>query len=259
MVSSFGVNRISADRVAHLPRGQTSECGCSCLMSTTVRIVVIVSYSSGINAQESPRRHPTAQKLLDVAIAAIDSGGESALRLDAVVEQAGVAITAVYHHFGNREALMEAAQAERYIRTIWPTLVGLDEQLRQVSSRGELADVVISVLDRSIDPALSANRARRINVIGSTLGRPRLAAAVATEQGKVNSHMERLLRPFQLGGVIRADLNLAEYAGWIVGVILSRVMVEIDVDPTRGEKWNEMTRRAALYLLFGDGGILSAT
>jgi AcrR family transcriptional regulator len=218
-----------------------------------------VFYSSDINPNNRSPRHPTAQKLLEVAIDAIDLGGESALRLDAVVEKAGVAITAVYHHFGNREGIMEAAQAERYIRTIWPTLEGLDDQLRQVRSAADLADVVTAVLDRSIDPALSANRARRINVIGSTLGRPRLAAAVAAEQARVNSYLEGLLRPFQVSGMIRADLDLAEYAGWIVGVILSRVMVEIDVDPTRGEKWNEMTRRAALYLLFGDGEILSAT
>jgi AcrR family transcriptional regulator len=197
--------------------------------------------------------------LLEVAIDAIDSGGESALRLDAVVEKAGVAITAVYHHFGNREGLMEAAQAERYIRTIWPTLVGLDDQLRLVKNQAELASVVVEVLTRSVDPALSANRARRINVVGSTLGRPRLAAAVAAEQAKVNSFLEGLLRPFQLSGMIRADLDLREFSGWIVGVILSRVMVELSDDSARGEKWDEMTHRSALYLLFGDEASLPTT
>jgi AcrR family transcriptional regulator len=189
---------------------------------------------------------------LDVAIEAIDSGGEPALRLDAVVEKAGVAITAVYHHFGNREGLMEAAQAERYIRTIWPTLDGLAELLQSVQTKEQLIEVVMAVLDQSVASTLSTNRARRINVVGSTLGRPDLAAAVAAEQAKVNGYLEGLLLPFQPRGMIRSDLDLYAFSGWIVGLILSRVMVDLDEDPDHGPRWDQVTRRAVYQLMFGD-------
>jgi AcrR family transcriptional regulator len=195
---------------------------------------------------------------LEVAIEVIDAGGEPALRLDSVVEQAGVAITAVYHHFRNREGLMEAAQAERYVRTIWPTLTGLDELLQTVTSQAELFTVVMAVLDDSIDPAYSMNRRRRVNVVGSTLGRPRLASIVAAEQSQVNQYLASLLRPFQHSGMIRADLDLVAFSGWVVGLILSRVMEELDPECDWGEKWNGITRRAVALLMFGDEGSLSS-
>jgi AcrR family transcriptional regulator len=190
--------------------------------------------------------------LLEVAIDAIDAGGESALRLDSIVEKAGVAITAVYHHFGNREGLMEAAQAERYIRTVWPLVVTLGERLAVVEDLEGLKATVLAILDASIDPEFAANRLRRLNVVGSTLGRPRLAEAVTAEQTRVNHYLADALRPFQDRGMIRADLDLVAFSSWVIGVILSRVVVELEPGQPTAPAWDQVTRRAIMALMFDE-------
>jgi AcrR family transcriptional regulator len=200
----------------------------------------------------SSLRHPTAQRLLEVAIDAIDVGGESALRLDSIVEKAGVAITAVYHHFGNREGLMEAAQAERYIRTVWPLVVALGERLAVVEDLKGLKTTVLTILDASIDPEFATNRLRRLNVVGSTLGRPRLAEAVTAEQTRVNHYLADALRPFQDRGMIRADLDLVAFSSWVIGVILSRVVVELEPGHPTAPAWDQVTRRAIMALMFDE-------
>ncbi len=70
-------------------------------------------------------------RFLDAAIAMFDEGGEAALRIDELAKQVGVAKTSLYHHFGDREGLIVAAQAERYRRSI---LIGIDETLAAVES-----------------------------------------------------------------------------------------------------------------------------
>jgi AcrR family transcriptional regulator len=209
-------------------------------------------YSSGISTSLVPQRHPTAQRLLEVAIDAIDAGGESALRLDVVVEKAGVAITAVYHHFGNREGLMEAAQAERYIRTVWPLVRLTGERLAQVQDLADLKQTVLSIMGASLDPEFATNRLRRLNVVGSTLGRPRLAEAVTAEQARVNQHLAEALQPFQDQGLIRAEVDLLAFSSWVFGVILSRAIVELEPDDENARAWDQVTRQAFMALLFGD-------
>ena len=59
----------------------------------------------------------TRSKLLNATIDAIASGGESSVRVSTVATAVGVREPSVYHFFKNREALVEAAQIERYRRS----------------------------------------------------------------------------------------------------------------------------------------------
>lgn len=217
------------------------------------------TYSYGITSLSSstppvatgPTRHPTARRLLEVAIDDIDAHGEAGLRLDAVVERAGVAITAVYHHFGNREALIEAAQAERYARTIWPVIVGLGARLEGVDDRETVERVVLDALTVSIDPAFAENRIRRVSALGAILGRPTLARGIAHEQQRVNEYLASLLRPLQERGLLRADLDLVGFSAWITGLVLSRVVIELDAEPGLAAAWDDLTRMTTRHVLFG--------
>jgi AcrR family transcriptional regulator len=47
------------------------------------------------------------QRLLELAIAAIDEFGEPGIRVSELSQAAGVGLPSLYHHFGNREGLIE--------------------------------------------------------------------------------------------------------------------------------------------------------
>lgn len=52
---------------------------------------------------------PTRDRLLDAAVAHVAAGGAAAVSISAVREDVGVSAGAVYHHFPDRQALLDAA------------------------------------------------------------------------------------------------------------------------------------------------------
>ena len=52
-------------------------------------------------------------QILELAVAAIDAGGEAEIRVNHLVAQVGVTPPVLYYHFGNRDGLVIAAQIER--------------------------------------------------------------------------------------------------------------------------------------------------
>ena len=60
----------------------------------------------------------TRERLLEAAIAIIETQGEGAIRVDQVAELAGFTKPVLYSYFKNREEVIATAQGERYIRAL---------------------------------------------------------------------------------------------------------------------------------------------
>ena len=65
----------------------------------------------------------TRQQLIEATMVAIAYGGESSVRVSAIATAVGVKEPSVYHFFKNRDALVEAAQIERYRRSYTEMIV----------------------------------------------------------------------------------------------------------------------------------------
>jgi len=50
------------------------------------------------------------ERILELAVEAIDRGGEEAIRVNDIAADAGVTVPTLYRHFDSREGLVEAAQ-----------------------------------------------------------------------------------------------------------------------------------------------------
>lgn len=61
-------------------------------------------------------QHHTSSKemILALAITQIDRGGEASIRVKQIAEDAGTSVTSIYHFYGSREGLIEAAQIARF-------------------------------------------------------------------------------------------------------------------------------------------------
>jgi AcrR family transcriptional regulator len=60
----------------------------------------------------SPVRSPTERRLLAAAAALLESGGPGAVTTRAVLEEAGVTAPTLYHHFGDKDGLLNALLEE---------------------------------------------------------------------------------------------------------------------------------------------------
>lgn len=195
----------------------------------------------------------TRTRLLELTIEQIEAGGEASVRVDPIAAAAGVTMPVIYHHFGSRDGLVAAAQAERFARNLREDLDRFAEAVADCTAADELRDVFIHWWRRSFAER-STSRWRRINAIGSAYARPELAAAQARTQATFLAGIVAVLAPFQARGWIRHDLDLATAVAWQYGVQLSRAFLEHGVDGIDLDEWDRLSIGAFLDLAFGPAG-----
>lgn len=194
--------------------------------------------------------HPTAQRLLDAAMRSMDTDGEAGLRVDAVVAEAGVTIPVLYHHFGNREGLVRAAHVARLQRDFDTRIADFAAAMAAVDDRDSLIATFDGIL-QSVG-SVSDERFIRVNVLGATYGRPDLQEEVAAMQRLAWQRVaEQLVEP-QRKGWIRPDLDLVEFAGWLFGLFVGRVLIDIQGPAMSPVAWDTYTRTALYTVLLGE-------
>ncbi len=196
-------------------------------------------------------RHPTEQRILDVAISIIETSGEASLRVHDIEVEADCTAPSIYHFFGSREGLVVAAQAERVTRSFTEIDVAIEAVLGPVSSRAELREALHRLLTLVYEPGRAVARLRRIFALGSVEGRPELAAAVGDSARSYISTMAARLQRFQDEGWIDPELDLEAFSLWLSGQILGRVYVELGADPAPYPAWDAISERAISYVVFG--------
>jgi AcrR family transcriptional regulator len=194
-------------------------------------------------------RHPTAQRLIDAAVRAMDAEGEAGLRVDAIVADAGVTIPVLYHHFGNREGLVQAAHVARLRLSLEHTIGELERSLSTVQDRAGFLTMFDALLAHVFVP--NHERFVRVNVLGATYGRPDLQTEVADLQREVWLRIADILSEPQRKGWIRAELDLPVFVGWLFGVALSRILMDIQDGTLDTSAWNSYTRTAVLTVMCG--------
>lgn len=194
---------------------------------------------------------PVARQLIDATIEIIDAEGEVAVRVQDIVAAAGVPIPVLYRHFGNREGLVQAAQVARLVRDLDSELERFTGLVALVQTAEEFRALFDAILDRMWSDERRPWRFKRVSVLGSTYGRPALAAAVAQVQdSSINLLADAFRRPRDLGW-IRSDLNLEAFAAWLGGQTLGRILIELGETSVDVDAYNAMSADAMRYVLFG--------
>ncbi len=181
-------------------------------------------------------------RFLDAAITMLDAGGEAALRIDELAKQVGVAKTSLYHHFGDREGLIVAAQAERYRRSI---LVGIDNILAAVEScetKEEFLGIFPALVDAWSGEDGKARRRMRVEVLGSSVSRERLRSAIVEATHAVAEDVAVVIRAGQRQEWIAPEHDAYLFSSWLIGHMNTRYLAEITGDETRMQSWNDYTK-----------------
>lgn len=170
----------------------------------------------------------TRSALLEAAIEVIEESGESGFRINAVLDRVGVASTAIYHHFGSRDDLVDSANAERYQRTLYAlSHDAMVDALAKCTTEAEFDATLAASIVLDNDPATPPRRRTRVAVLGSAVSRPSLAAKITEVNAVYARTMAEVFRPAQERGWIRSDLDLEAVAMWYIGQTTGRVMVEL--------------------------------
>jgi hypothetical protein len=95
-------------------------------------------------------------------------------------------------------------------------------------------------------------RLTRVSVLGSTLGRPDLAAAVGKAQDEFTQSFSGFLAVAKERGWTRPDLDPVGASAWSIGQILGRVIIEIGESSVTDEQWAIASETALLAVILGE-------
>lgn len=175
--------------------------------------------------------------ILALAIKAIDTGGEASIRVKQIADEAGTSVTSIYHFFGSREGLIEAAQIARFEGGYEDMRVKFMNAAESLGTRREFAQFLEAQLREIFTPANRLNRQRRMNVAGSAVARPDLLRAINDVQRRWYAELMIGLRTAQERGLIDAAADVDAIATWHLVTVNGYPAIEGDSTGTDVQRW----------------------
>lgn len=198
----------------------------------------------------------TAEHILRQTIEVIDAHGEGAVRVKELADEVGVAVTSLYHFFGSREGLIEAAQGRRYATSLRQLAGEWEAQLRGCRSQRELRALFRRQVHELGSPDHLGQRRAALSVVGSAHGRPQLRVAIAQAQRDAISMVAAALTVPQHKGWVRRDLDLEGFAAWYIGQLTNCALVELASPIVDSDAWNRVVTEAVVAVVFGEVSVL---
>ena len=181
--------------------------------------------------------HPTAKALIENTIKILETEGEEAVRLPRVLEGTGTSVTSIYHFFGNREGLLVAANAARFMQRSHQVAYDLTTT---VTPSDFPAFLKLNLAVNSQNEEFVKWRWNRVEVLGAGLHRPELLTAIVASQREIIDQFAVIVRDAQQQGFIREDVDPAVSSIWYQGMTFGRILTEIQPELNQNEEWLDL-------------------
>ena len=194
----------------------------------------------------------TARDMLNRTIAVIETDGEDGVRVVDIAKHVGVAVTTLFHLFGNRDSLIRAAQIERYIRGQASMSEEFDVATASARTKEDFRAVVIRMVRSETAPINSAIRHSRQGVFGSAYGRRELTTALTNSHNSMCLGLQVAFERAKDNGWIDPTLDTLATAYWMLGLLNSRVFIEAGSPQVDRLAWDDLTMKSIMRVLFID-------
>jgi AcrR family transcriptional regulator len=173
-----------------------------------------------------PSHSSTRSRIIEIAASIIDEHGESAVRIRDLAETVGVTQPSLYHHFANREAVLEAAHLHRFITKQDQHVQQFNVDVRECRSQEEFIQVVNRFFDFAQSDESQPIREARITVMAGAFRRPTLMAAVTESLEKLIAKMSDTFMFAKSREWVHEDLDVTAFTYWLTGELTVLVFAE---------------------------------
>lgn len=193
----------------------------------------------------------TRARLLRATVEAIDLGGEAAVRIRSIADRAGVTEPSIYHFFGSREGLVEAAHAERFRMNLDDMNQRFLKRVLRCQTKEDFAGAIRVTLAETFASERRFARVQRFSVIGAATTRPALLEKLIGARAEGEKALIDALEFGRERGWVRDDLDLRAFSYFSAGVITGRALLEIDrsVTPELESEWNDLAIGALVAMV----------
>lgn len=169
----------------------------------------------------------TMDRIVDATVAAIESGGEPALRVNDIARDSNVSVATLYHYFGDREGLVVAARVRQYLGSTGVYLADFARAVGELNDAQEFAALIKVFFDRSVAAENRQQRFLRAEILGSSRTRPQLAASLREIQ---DDHLRGLTEVFGIAkdrGFIASNVDPRDIAEFALAINLGSVIPDV--------------------------------
>lgn len=190
------------------------------------------------------------QAVLDAVGERLMKADESLIRIPEICEATGVNYGSVYHHFGSREGVIDAAYHQMFTK--------LAEQdialLKNVSTSSKTHDEYIISMQALVGTFASgderrARRALRARIIAASMMRSELRALIGTTQARLTDQLVQIIEYGQEREWLGRDLSAHSIAVLIQVILVGRTLDDVSITPIDNAEWAQAMGTLLLVLL----------
>lgn len=190
------------------------------------------------------------QAVLDAVAERLIAGDELLIRIPEICEATGVNYGSVYHHFGSREGVIDAAYNMIFSRMVEEDM----ELIREATGTVETLDDYISVIlpivaTLNSGPERTDRRALRIRIVAAAMTRPELHALIGATQSRLTEEWCHLIEFAQRRGWLRDDVPANFLAVFLQIMIFGRGLDDISDTPLVDADWGRSISTLFVELL----------
>lgn len=184
------------------------------------------------------RSLPVMQSVLDAVAERLIEGDETLIRIPEICEATGVNYGSVYHHFGSREGVIDAAYHMIFTRMMDEDLESTRRATVDPLTFDEYLSAVIPIVT-SISSGAERRRRRaiRLRIVAAASARVELRVLIARSQTEASETLAGLVRYGQDRGWVRRDVDPRFLAVLFQILLFGRVIDDISLSPVSDELW----------------------
>lgn len=185
--------------------------------------------------------------ILEATLALLERDGEPKLRMRDVATAVGCSVGLLYHHYGDREGLIEAVRLEQF-KSYWSRdIQAFDDAVESSRDLAEFRQKLRVLARIGAGPERVVARRNRAIVLGAALQRPRLLEAVGRLQADFMEKSTSVLAKGQARGFFDPRVDPRAFATLIQAYYSGRIFSDIDGrGPISDEVWGALSERVLL-------------
>jgi AcrR family transcriptional regulator len=184
------------------------------------------------------RSAPVMQAVLDAVGERLMMADESLIRIPEICEATGVNYGSVYHHFGSREGVIDAAYHQMFTKLAEEDLGTL--QLVSVSSK-TFEEYLVSMQGLIGTFASSdlrrARRALRARIVAASMMRPELRELIGETQSRLTTELQSIVEYGQQREWLNRELSAHAVAVLIQVLLVGRTLDDVSTTPIDNAEW----------------------
>lgn len=176
--------------------------------------------------------------VLEAVAERLMAGDETLIRIPEICEATGVNYGSVYHHFGSREGVIDAAYNLMFTRLVTEDLENVTKVMENASTFDEYVLGIIPIISTvSSGEDRRARRALRVRIVAAATTRLELRVLIAHSQAENTKTLVRLVRFGQEQGWLRRDVDAHFIAVLLQILLFGRVIDDVSLTPISDDLW----------------------